>query len=182
MATINLLPVGDDSNDFTISTGSTAYQVMDDDHTGSIALDGSYLSSTSSGSTCQLRLGSFTPSADSIDSVQVVVKAGNNGRGRTFALGMTIADSAGGNFYAQESSGTLYASAAYRTITYTSRTTSDGSSTAWTPTTLGRIRIGLELTAHSGGTFRTTYCYVIVTYTPTATTAADNAIFFGTNF
>ena len=182
MATFNLYPVGDESNDFTISTGSTAWGVMDDDHTGNISTDSSYLSTTSSGSICKFRLGSFTPSYDSIDGVQVVVKAGNNGRGRTFALGMTIANSAGGDFYAQESSGTQNASAGYRTITYTSRTTSDGSSTAWTPTTLAAMRIELELTAHSGGTFQTTYCYVIVTYTPATTTAADNALFFGTNF
>ena len=180
MATVNLYPVGDDSNDFTISTGSTAWEVMDDDHTGNISTDSSYLSTTSSGNICKFRLGSFTPSYDSIDSVQVVVKAGNNGRGTSWALGMTIVDSSGGNFYAQESSGTQAATAAYRTISYTNRTTSDGSSTAWTPTTLARMRIELELTAHSGGTFQTTYCYVIVTYTEPAVT--DNSIFFGTNF
>ena len=180
MATFNLYPVGDESNDFTISTGSTAWGVMDDDHTGNISTDSSYLSTTSSGNICKFRFGSFTPSYDSIDSVQVVVKGGNNGRGASFALGMTIVNSAGGNFYNQESSGTQNASAGYRTINYTSRTTSDGSSTAWTPTTLARIRIELELTAHSGGTFQTTYCYVIVTYTEPVVT--DNSIFFGTNF
>jgi hypothetical protein len=179
MATVNLLPNKDDSNDFTISTGSLAYAVMDDDHTGNITTDGSYLSSTTSGSTCQFRLSSFTESADSIDSVQVVVKAGNNGRGASFEIGMTMVNGTSGNFYAQEGSGTQAASAGYRTISYTNRTTSDGSN-AWTTDDLKALRIALELTAHSGGTFRTTYCYAIVTYTEAV--ATDNSIFFGTNF
>ena len=179
MATVNLLPNKDDSNDFTISTGSLAYAVMDDDHTGFISTDGSYLSSTSSGSIYRFRFSDFTESADSIDSVQVVVKAGNNGRGTSFALGMTMINGVIGNFYAQESSGSLAASGTYRTISYTNRTTSDGS-TAWTTTDVNNLRAELELTAHSGGTFRTTYCYAIVTYTEAV--ATDNSIFFGTNF
>ena len=179
MATFNLLPNKDDSNDFTISTGSNAYAVMDDDHTGFISLDYNNLSSTSSGSSCQFKLFDFTESADSIDSVQVVVKAGNNGRGQSFTIGMTMVNGTSGNFYAQESSGSLAASASYRTVTFTNRTTSDGSS-AWTGTDLNNLNIALELTAHSGGTFRTTYCYAIVTYTEAG--ATDNSIFFGTNF
>ena len=179
MATFNLLPNKDDSNDFTISTGSLAYAVMDDDHSGFISLDGSYLSSTSSGSSCQFRFSDFTPSADSIDSVQVVVKAGNNGRGTSWALGMTMVNGTSGNFYVQEGSGTQAASASYRTISYTNRTTSDGSH-PWSETDVNNLRVALELTGHSGGTFRTTYCYAIVTYTEAV--ATDNSIFFGTNF
>jgi len=38
----------------------------------------------------------------------------------------------------------------------------------------------VDLSLHSGGTTRFTYCYFIITYTePTIT---DNAVFFGTNF
>ena len=180
MATFNLLPNKDDSNDFTISTGSTAYEVMEDDNPGNISLDGSYLSSTSSGSSCQFRFSDFTPSADSIDSVQVVVKAGNNGRGASFTIGMTMVNGTSGNFYSAESSGSLAASASYRTATFTNRTTSDGSS-AWTETDVNNLRMELQLTDHPGGTFRTTYCYYIITYTEAAV-ATDNSIFFGTNF
>ena len=180
MATVNLLPNADISNNFTISTGSDAYAVMDDDHTGTIASDSSFLVATSSGKKFSLGFQDFSASASSIDAVQAVVKAGNNGRGQSFTIGMTIVNGTSGNFYAQESSGSLAASGTYRTISYTNRTTSDGS-TAWTETDVNNLRMEFQLTAHSGGTFRATYCYYIITYTEAAV-ATDNSIFFGTNF
>ena len=180
MATVNLLPNADISNNFTISTGSDAYAVMDDDHTGSIASDSSFLSATAVNKKFSLGFQDFSESASSIDGVQAVVKAGNNGRGAEFTIGMTIVNGAGGNFYSAESSGSLAASASYRTVTFTNRTTSDGSS-AWTETDVNNLRMELQLTDHPGGTFRTTYCYYIITYTEAAV-ATDNSIFFGTNF
>lgn len=59
MATVNLLPNGDVSNDWTLSTGSDVYALIDDDHTGTVATDSSYLSSTSAGSTCTVDLQDF---------------------------------------------------------------------------------------------------------------------------
>ena len=180
MATVNLLPNSDVSNNFTISTGSDAYAVMDDNHTGSQASDTSYLSATAVGKKFSLEFQDFSESASSIDGVQAVVMAGNNGRGASLTVGMTMVNGTTGNFYAQESSGSLGGTFNYRTITFTNRTTSDGS-TAWTETDVNNLRMEFQLTAHSGGTFRTTYCYYIITYTEAAT-PSDNSIFFGTNF
>ena len=178
MATVNLLPNADVSNDWTLSTGSVVAQLLDDDHTGNIVLDSSYLSATASGKTCTVAFQDFTEAHSSIDSVQAVAKAGNNGRGQSFALDMSILNSSG-TFWSAEGSGTQLASALYRTITFTSRTTSDGSS-AWTNADVNDLRMRVDLSAHSGGTTRFTYCYFIITYTePTVT---DNAVFFGTNF
>ena len=130
MATVNLLPNADVSNDWTLSTGSDVYALLDDDHTGNSSLDSNHIRATASGKACTVAFQDFTESHSSIDSVQAVVKAGNNGRGQSFALNMTISNSSG-TFWSAEGSGTQGASAAYRTITFTSRTTSDGSS-SWT--------------------------------------------------
>ena len=179
MATVNLLPNADVSNNWAKSTGIDAYALVDDDHTAFQTTDSSYLSATATGKSCILEFQNFTESFSSIDSVQAVVRSGNNGRGKTFEIDMTIINGSTGDFWAAEGSGTQTASAGYRTQTFTSRTTSDGS-TAWTNTDINNLRMGVELTAHSGGTTRFTYCYYIITYTePVAT---DNAIFFGTNF
>ena len=156
MATVNLLPNSDVSNNFTISTGSDAFGVMDDDHTSTISTDGSHLSATAVGKKFSLGFQDFSASASSIDAVQAVVKAGNNGRGQSFTIGMTIVNGTSGNFYAQESSGSLAASGTYRTVTFTNRTTSDGSS-AWTNTDINNLRMKVELTSHSGGTTSSTY-------------------------
>ena len=120
----------------------------------------------------------FTEAHSSIDGVQLVTMAGNNGRGASFNLETQLLPAVGSAYYT-ETSGTQAASATYRTQTYTNRTTYDGSN-AWTNSRVNSLRVLVELDAHSGGTTRFTYAYVIVTYTePLAT---DNAIFFGTNF
>jgi len=178
MATVNLLPNADVSNDWTLSTGSDVYALLDDDHTGNSSVDSNHIRATASGKTCTVAFQDFTEDFSSIDSVQAVVRAGNDGRGQSFALDMTIL-SPSGTFWSAEGSGTQGASLGYQTITFTSRTTSDGSS-AWTNDNINDLRMRVDLSAHSGGTTRFTYCYFIVTYTePTIT---DNAIFFGTNF
>ena len=178
MATVNLLPNADISNNFTISTGSDAYAVMDDDHTGSIASDSSFLSATAVNKKFSLGFQDFSESASSIDGVQAVVKAGNNGRGASFTAGMTIEDGSG-TLWAEESTGSLAASLGYRTVTFTNRTTSNGSD-AWEESDINDLRVAMRLNANSAGTFRYTYCYVIVTYTEAV--ATDNSILFGTNF
>ena len=179
MATINLLPNADVSNNWTLSTGSDVFPIIDDDHTSFIFTDLHYISATSTGKNCIVEFQDFTEDFSSIDSVQAVVRSGNNGRGKTFEIDMTIVNGSTGDFWAAEGSGTQAASAGYRTQTFTSRTTSDGS-TAWTNADINNLRMEVELTAHSGGTTRLTYCYFIITYTePVAT---DNAVFFGTNF
>ena len=183
MATVNLLPNADVSNTWTKPGIGNAYIFMDEDHTGNIAGPGgdtSYLSATATGKIFELDFQNFTESFSSIDSVQAVVRSGNNGRGRTFEIDMTINNGSSGAFWSAENSGTQAASATYRTQTFTSRTTSDGS-TAWTNTDVNNLRMKVELTAHSGGTTRATYCYFIVTYTEPGA-AEDNAVFFGSNF
>ena len=181
MATVNLLPNGGVSNDWTKSISlAQPYSLMNDDHTGFISTDSNYLSATTTGKIFEFDFENFTEDYSSIDSVQAVVKLGNNGRGQSFAISMTINNAGGGTFWAAEASGSQAASAGYRTQTFTSRTTFAFGSTAWTGTHINNLRMKVELTAHSGGTTRATYCYFIVTYTePVAT---DNAIFFGTNF
>ena len=86
MATVNLLPTGDVSNDWTLSTGSDVYALLDDNHTGFITSDSSLLSSTSAGSSCIVSFADFGESYSAINSVKAVTRAGNNGRGRTFEL------------------------------------------------------------------------------------------------
>ena len=182
MATINLLPNEDVYNDWTASTLFVGkYTLMDDDHTGNIATDSNYLGATTTGKVFELGFQDFTEDFSTIDSVQAVVRSGNNGRGASFEIEMTMVDYGSGSaFWSAEGSGSQAGLFTYRTQTFTSRTTSDGSS-AWTNANINNLRMKVELTAHSGGTPRATYCYFIVTYTaPTA--IADNSVFFGCNF
>tara|TARA_R110002074_G_scaffold333443_3_gene503631 strand:- start:127 stop:669 length:543 start_codon:yes stop_codon:yes gene_type:complete len=180
MATVNLLPNADLANDWTLSTGSDLYEVINEDNTGAAFADGSTASTTTAGHEFYVALTNFTEDFSSIDSVQVVVRAGVNSRGATFRIRTALTDSAGSpNILYDETSGTQNASIGYRTITFTSRTTSDGSS-AWTNTDLNNLRLLVEADVLSTGTCRCTFAYAIVTYTePVAT---DNAVFFGTNF
>ena len=177
MATINLLPDGDISNDWTLSTGSDAYTLLGSDNT-SIGTDAFRLTATAALKECTVTFQDFSEDFSSIDSVQAVVKAGNNNRGRTFKIKSTIFDNTSSLYV--ENSSTQSASTTYRTITYTNRTTSDGSS-AWTNSNINNLRMQVVLSAHSGGTTSCTYCYFIITYTePVA--IADNSVFFGCNF
>ena len=178
MATVNLLPNADAINTWTLSTGSDVYALVDEDHTAFQTTDSSYLSATAAGKSCILQLQNFTESHSSIDGVQLVTRAGNNGRGQSFELETKLLPAGLGSYYTEDS-GSQAASAGYRTQTYTNRTTYDGSN-AWTNALVNALRVQVKLDAHSGGTTRFTYCYVIVTYTEPA--AGDNAIFFGTNF
>ena len=178
MATISLYPNGTDSNNFTLSTGSDAHTLVRDDYIGPVAGDSNYLSATASGKNCLLNLDDFTQAHSSIDGVQIVLRAGNGGRSQTYDIETKLLPAGIGTYYT-ESTGTETSNRFYKTHTFTNRTTTDGS-TAWNDTLIDGLRIYVKLDAHSGGTFKFTQAYVIVTYTePVAT---DNAIFFGTNF
>ncbi len=179
MATVNLYPNGTDSNNFTLSTGSDAHTLVRDDHTAPIAMDSNYLSATATGKVCYLTLDDFTEDHSSIDGIQIVLRAGNDGRGVTYDIETKLLPAGLGAAYYTESTGTENSNRFYLTHTFTNRTTTDGS-TAWNDTLVDALRLYVKLDAISGGTFKFTQAYVIVTYTePVAT---DNAIFFGTNF
>ena len=178
MATVNLLPNGTSSNDWTLSTGLAANLLLDEDFGGSIGVDASRLTATSGGADVIVSMDDFTEDFFKINSVQLVTRAGNNVRSTTFSLHTRLMNGTAGDFY-DEYSGTQAASIGYRTQTYTERTTSDGSA-GWTNTNLNDILVRVTLASISAGTVSFTYCYVIVDYTPPLT--ADNSIFFGTNF
>ena len=179
MATVNLLPNADVSNDWTLSTGSDVYALLDDDNTGAVAGDSNYVSATTPTQKFTVGMENFTESFSSIDSVTGFVRCGCGQRAKTYSLDLAILHS-GGTFIANENSGTINSNRFYQSHTYTARTTSDGS-TAWSNSDLNDIRLKLTLNSiSSSASVNITYCYFIVTYTePLAT---DNAIFFGCNF
>ncbi len=181
MATVNLLPNADISNNMSYSTGSDAYALLNDDYSGSIGSDSNYMSTTSSGKSTGVGFQDFSESASSIDGVQIVARVANASRGATYTVEMTMENNIE-TLYAGESSGSLNASGVYRTVTFTNRTTSGGSANdAWTESDVNNLKVSLRVTALSGGTLQYTYCYAIITYTEAAT-PSDNSIFFGTNF
>ena len=178
MATVNLYPDGTGVNSWTLSTGSDAHTLLRDDHTSFITTDSNHLSATAVNKVCYLQLDDFTEDHSSIDGVQIVTRAGNNGRGASFELRTQLLPATGAAYYTEDS-GTQLASGTYRTQTYTNRTTTDGS-TAWNNTLVDALRVFVRLHTHSAGTTYFTQAYVIVTYTEPV--AADNSVFFGANF
>ena len=176
MATINLYPNGTDSNNFTLSTGSDAHTLVRDD-ASTPAGDSNYLSATASGKNCLLNLDDFTQEHSSIVGVQIVLRAGNGGRTENYDIETKLMPAGIGTYYT-ESTGTENSNRFYLTHTFTNRTTYDGSN-AWNNTLVDALRIIVDLDAHSGGTFKFTQAYVIVTYTEPST---DNSVVFGTNF
>ena len=180
MATVNLLPNADVSNDWTINSGSDVFEMINEDNTGNSYSDASRVYTTSAGDVFKVEFTDFTEAHSSIDSIQVVLRTAVNSRGATYVMKASLHNETTPTaVYYSENSSTQSANAKYTTITYTSRTTSDGSA-AWTNSQLNNIRLSVEADAISAGTCHCTYAYIIVTYTePTVT---DNAIFFGTNF
>ena len=180
MATVNLLPNADVSNDWTIYSGSDAFEMVNDDTTVKCVSDLSRLYTTSAGDEFNVEFTNFTESYSSIDSIQVVLRTSVNTRGASYTMITTLTnETTPATSYYVESSGIVAGSANYRTLTFTSRTTSNGSD-AWTNSQLNNIRLAVEADVISTGTCHCTYAYIIVTYTPPAVT--DNAVFFGTNF
>ena len=179
MATVNLFPDGSGLNTFTLSTGSNVAALVQDNHTGPISGDSNYLSATAINKSCFLTLDDFTEDHSSIDGVQIVLRAGNDGRSQTYDIETKLFPAGLGAAYYTESTGTENANRYYLTHTFTNRTTYDGS-TAWNNTLIDALRLYVKLDAHSGGTFKFTQAYVIVTYTEPIT--GDNSVFFGCNF
>ena len=182
MATVNLLPNADVSNSpaWTTDGISPVYALLDDDHTGNPASDGSQISTTSAGKKCVVQFQDFDDTGvSSIDSVQAVLKVSLQGRGNSYTIGMTITNSSGGTHWAEE---TISANSniAWITNTFTSRATSTSGGSDWTDTDIDRIAMEIHAHTMSGNTLRVTYAYFIVTYT--AAVSADNATFFGANF
>ena len=178
MATVNLLPNADVSNNWTLSAIADVYTLIDDDFTGAIASDSNYLSATATAKTCIVELENFTEDHSSIDGVQLVVRAGNDARAQTYVLATKLLPAVGSTYYT-EATGTEAANRYYLTHTFTNRTTYDGS-TAWTNALVDGLRISVNSDAISGGTIKFTQAYVIVTYTEPIT--GDNSVFFGCNF
>ena len=105
-------------------------------------------------------------------------------RGKTYNLGMYIGNNgSGAASWGIENTGSQNSSASWVTYTFTSRSFSSAhpSGPAWNDTDIDNITMRIQSSALSGGTFRVTYAYYIITYTEAAV-AADNATFFGTNF
>ena len=177
MPTVNLLPNGDVSNDWTPSAIGNVYGLINNDHTSVISTDGFYLGATATAKTCIVELENFTEDHSSIHGVQLVVRAGTDDRGEDYDLRTRLMSASGGLYYSEDT-GTELANRNYLTHTFTNRTTTDGS-TAWNNILVDGLRIEVESYALSGGTLKFTYAYVIVTYTEPL---VNNAIFFGTNF
>ena len=180
MATVNLLPNADVSNDWTINSGSDVFEMINEDNTGNSASDSSRVYTTSAGDVFKVEFTDFTEAHSSIDSIQVVLRTSVNTRGASYTMITTLTnETTPASAYYIESSGIVGATSGYTTLSFTSRTTSNGSA-AWTNSQLNNIRLAVEADVISAGTCHCTYAYIIVTYTEP--TAADNAIFFGTNF
>ena len=178
MATVNLYPNGAGLNTFALSTGSDISALVQDAHTAGISADSNYLYATASGKYCYLQLDDFTEAHSSIDGVLLVLSAGNDARSQTYDIETQLLPAIGGAYYT-ESTGTENSNRFYLTHTFTNRTTTDGS-TSWNNVLIDGLRVYVKLDANSGGTFKFTQAYVIVTYTEPLVT--DNAVFFGTNF
>ena len=178
MATAILLPNADVSNDWTLSTGSDVYALLDDDHTSTVASDSNYIYSGAAGVSCIVDLQNFTEAHSAINSVQLTTESGNTTRGKSYTINTKLT-SASGDYYT-ENSGTIAANRFYIEKNYTARTTHDGSN-AWTEALLNSLRVQIDLSISSGGTTQVTYCYVTVDYDPPVADST-NAIFFGANF
>ena len=180
MATVNLLPNANISNDWDYSTGSSAFALLNQDHTGTVATDAQYIKSSTADDDCIVGFTDFTEDHSAINSVQAVLRVGNNNRGGSGRYAAEIQDSSG-TLWSLENSGLIAAQINYVTETKTARTTYNGSD-AWTQSILNDIRMRINLSFIGGSGFsRVTYAYFIVDYDlPVA--AANNSIFFGTNF
>ena len=185
MPTVNLLPNADISNSpaWNISTpGADVYEELSNDNSGNPATDANQINTTSAGKKCVIQFEDFdNTGVDSIDSVQAVLKVGQQGRGNTYTIGMTITNNGSGSASWAEETINDTASLNWNTNTFTSRTTSTSGGSAWNDTDIDNIAMEIHAHTMSGNTLRVTYAYFIVTYTE-ATTVTHNATFFGTNF
>ena len=186
MATVNLLPNYDVSNSpaWTTSALATINALLDDDHTGNPATDGSQIYTTSAGKKCVVQFDDFDDTdVASIDSVQAVLKVSLQGRGNSYTIGMSITNNGSGAASWPEETISSNSNIAWLTNTFTARPYSNNtpSQPAWTNTDVDNIAMEIHAHTMSGNTLRVTYAYFIVTYTAVVA-AADNATFFGANF
>ena len=184
MPTVNLLPNADVSNSpaWTLSTGSDVYALLDDDDIGNPASDGSQINTTAAGKKCVVEFEDFdNTGVSSIDSVQAVLKVGQQGRGHSYTIGMTITNNGSGAASWAEETINDTASIGWNTNIFTSRATSTSGGSDWNDTDIDGIAMEIHAHTMSGDTLRVTYAYFIVTYTA-AVTVTDNATFFGANF
>ena len=182
MATVNLLPNADVSNSWTLSTGLNAWELLDEDDTGSPPSDSRQITTTSSGSNVIVEFQDFdSTGVDSIDSVQAVIRANVFERAKTYNLAMYIGNNGSGAASWAEETISDTASATWNTNTFTTRTTSTSGGSDWEDTDIDNIAMEIHAHTMSGNTLRVTYAYFIVTYTAEAA-RVDNATFFGANF
>jgi hypothetical protein len=187
MATVNLLPNADVSNDpaWTLSTGSDIWALLDDDATEEPNNDTNQITCTAAGfppKSCIIQFTAFDDTnVDSIDSVQAVLKVGQQGRGHSYTIGMTITNNGSGAASWAEETINDTASIGWNTNIFTSRATSTSGGSDWNDTDIDGIAMEIHAHTMSGDTLRVTYAYFIVTYTA-AVTVTDNATFFGANF
>ena len=185
MATVNLVPNADVSNNWSLSSGSDVWALLDEDDTGSPPSDGRHIYTTSTGSSTIVEFQDFdSTGVASIDSVQAVIRANVHERAKTYNLGMYIGNNgSGAASWGIENTGSQNSSASWVTYTFTSRSYSSGSLSepAWNDTDIDNITMRIDSVLPSGGTLRVTYAYYIITYTATVA-VADNATFFGANF
>ncbi len=167
MATVNLEPNADVSNSpaWTLSTGSDVYALIDEDHTGAPHTDSLQIYTTAAGKKCVVQFDDFdSTGVASIDSVQAVLRVANAVKGQIYVVGMTIGNNGTGNANWAEEYSSESASRDWETVTFTSRTTSTSGGSAWTDTDVDNLTMEIHAVAMSGGTFRVTYAYFIVTY------------------
>ena len=182
MPTVNLLPNADDNNDpaWTLSTGSDIWALLDDDASGLPTSDGSQINTTAAGKKCVVQFQDFDDTdVASIDSVQAVLRVGQQGRGNSYTIGMTITNNGSGAASWAEETINDTASLGWNTNTFTSRATSTSGGSDWADTDIDNIAMEIHAHTMSGDTLRVTYAYFIVTYTAEA--VSDNSIFFGAN-
>ena len=179
MATLNILPMEDVSNSpaWTIGTGSDVYAMLDDDDSGHVTSDSSDIEATASGPVCVVKMEDHGLGVGTtINSVTPVIKHNNRGRGTTYEISMKILSDAGQTYYA-ESTGTQYGSASWVTTTFTTQSTSDEGSTAWTLGEIDGLRMYLRLYGMGGGgTVGITYAYFIIDYTAAAAGYGHNVL------
>ena len=171
MATKYLIPNQDLSGDWTLSTGSDYFAILNGSQPGQT------VNTTDSGDHVRVKLSDFLPDYDSITSVQVCITGNQGGRSGTTDITVDIENASDVNYYSDTHSVTVnggnaatYCSSAY--------TTSDGGSTAWTPTTLNGLRIYFQSDAAATYGVYIDTAYVIVEYIepPTLTYPSDDNI------
>ena len=179
MATVNLTPDVTVSNDWTAFTTSgtgTAHENLADSD------DNSGVRTQDQNDECIVTLTNYS-AGGTINSIRHYIRGFKfNTRGGDTEVQVIIENSSGTALYS-ENHQLLFNSYVPQDFNGTARTTSDGSS-AWTDGNLDGLRLNINTSPEdpAGVSYANVVkAYIEVTYTA-AVAAADNAIFFGTNF